>query len=69
MTARPIAPSAPFLALQDLLVNGVVSDETSAKMRALIAEDLRASLSPGAREAVADAYRAKGEEPPDWCLP
>jgi ABC-type dipeptide/oligopeptide/nickel transport system permease subunit len=37
-------------------------------MRRLIGEELRAGLSPGAREALAAAYVAQGKPVPDWWL-
>ena len=66
MTARS---PGPFLVAADLLEHGVVTDETRARVKALIGEDLRASLSPGAREAVAHAYEALGKPVPEWCRP
>lgn len=56
-----------FLLAADLLEHGAVSEATEAAVRRRIAADIRSELPHGAREAIADAYRARGEAVPEWC--
>lgn len=62
-------PAHALLIAADLLEGGAVREETRKQVEAAVGAQLRAETTPEARAAIADAYRATGEEPPDWTLP